>query len=57
VTDLKNAGSARFGEIDEGKTAVEARNGTRMIQFGVFEADLRAIDQSMRLGQAVNHVC
>jgi len=42
VTDLKNAGSARFGEIDEGKTAVEAGNGTRMIQFGVFEADLRA---------------
>ena len=42
MTDLKNAGSARFGEIDEGKTAVEGGNGTRMIQFGVFEADLRA---------------
>ena len=42
MTDLKNAGSARFGEVHEGKTAVEASNGTRMIQFGVFEADLRA---------------
>jgi len=41
VTDLKNAGSAKFRGFEEGKGAV-ASNGTPTIQFGVFEADLRA---------------
>ncbi len=41
MTDLKNAGSAKLRGFEEGKGAV-ASNGTRTIQFGVFEADLRA---------------
>jgi DNA-binding winged helix-turn-helix (wHTH) protein len=41
VTDLKNAGSAKLRWFEEGKAAVVGANGTRLIQFGIFEADLR----------------
>ena len=40
MTELKNAGSARLRWFEEGKATVESRNGTRLIQFGIFEADL-----------------
>ena len=42
MTGLNNAGSAKLRGLDEGKLAVVSGNGTRMIQFGVFEVDLRA---------------
>jgi len=40
VTELKNTGSAKLRWFEEGKATVESRNGTRLIQFGIFEADL-----------------
>ncbi len=40
MTELKNTGSARLRWFEEGKATVESRNGTRLIQFGIFEADL-----------------
>jgi DNA-binding winged helix-turn-helix (wHTH) protein len=42
VTDLKNAGSAKLRAFAEGNSAVASSNGAWMIQFGIFEADLRA---------------
>ena len=42
MTDLKNASSAKLRGFEEGNAAVASSNGTRMVQFGVFEADLRA---------------
>lgn len=41
MTDLKNTGSARLRGLNEDKAAVVNGNGARLIQFGIFEADLR----------------
>ena len=41
MTDLKNVGSARLRGLEEGNAAVASSSGTRLIQFGLFEADLR----------------
>ena len=41
VTSLKNAGSARLHEFEQGKTVAVSGNGMQVIQFGIFEADLR----------------
>lgn len=41
MTDLKNADSVRLRGSEEGHAAVQGENGTRLIQFGIYEADLR----------------
>ena len=41
MTSLKNAGSAKLHGFDEANTVVVSGNGTQVIQFGIFEADLR----------------
>ncbi len=41
MTSLKNASSAKLHGFDEANTVVVSGNGTQVIQFGIFEADLR----------------
>lgn len=41
MTSLKNTGSARLHEFEQGKTVAVSGNGMQVIQFGIFEADLR----------------